>query len=213
MIAQSAGISFDDLVQLNSDLDCEDFYIGDVLCLEYGTSVSDNRLKTTGTSTTYPNLPAPTTTVTQIASSLAPVDQICISPYTVVAGDSCFIIAQKNSITPELLVALNPALNCSDFYIDDPYVTFDIGCDSFNHQDDGNLVNYSNLHCLHYENHSWQNNNHFNHVIGVSAVPTYRDCMREALCRGGRGFVSVDSIKEWHQCGPIDAPESDAGLL
>ncbi|KXS09209.1 hypothetical protein M427DRAFT_248255 [Gonapodya prolifera JEL478] len=95
LIADGAGVTFDNLLLFNPGLDCDNFFVGDVLCLGYSTN---------GGGVTPP--------VNQPSSS-------CTSFYEVGDGDTCYLIAQKNGITPEQLVALNSQLNCTDFYVGD----------------------------------------------------------------------------------------------
>lgn len=86
-IAQSYGISLDDLESWNPGINCANLQIGQVIC------VSD------------PDAPSP-----------PPPAGGCIE-YTVQAGDICYTIAQTYGISLEDFYSYNPGINCNNLQI------------------------------------------------------------------------------------------------
>ncbi|THV08142.1 glycoside hydrolase/deacetylase [Dendrothele bispora CBS 962.96] len=98
-IGQKYGLTADQIFAANNFLNCNDIWAWTPVQIPCPVSTS--------TSTTAPTTTAATTTTTSTSTGCT------AKTYSVVAGDFCYAIAEKNSITVDQLVAANKGLDCS----------------------------------------------------------------------------------------------------
>ncbi|KAK7470213.1 hypothetical protein VKT23_001649 [Stygiomarasmius scandens] len=102
LIAQNHGITLDQLLAVNSGLDCNALMVGDALNIPCSGSTIPS---TTGISTTTSTSVQSTTTT------------VCTpTTYTSVQGDTCSSIGQKYGLTADQILAANTFLNCNDIW-------------------------------------------------------------------------------------------------
>jgi len=110
-IATQFSITVDQLQSYNPSLDAAcDLSVGDVLCVQQGTTTSSTSTSTSTTSTD--------TTISTTTSSSPTGTPSCSQTYTVVPGDYCYKIATQYGITVAQLMQYNPSVdsNC-DIYV------------------------------------------------------------------------------------------------
>lgn len=111
-------ISFSEFKVWNPALlsDCSNLVLGDAYCVlgDTSTPVTTTSTSSTASKTTYPTPPAPT------PSGTTP---NCLTWYTIVANDYCYLVYTKFSITFAQLQLWNPSLldDCSNLVLGDAY--------------------------------------------------------------------------------------------
>lgn len=105
-IADAVGLTYDELIALNPQLDANcDLSPGDMLCIE-GASTSSSSGASQATTTT-----SQATTTTSQAMTTATAAPTCTEEYTVQPSDYCYKIATEAGISVSELLSYNPSLD------------------------------------------------------------------------------------------------------
>jgi LysM repeat protein len=106
-IASKFGITLNQLISLNLNVNCNNLQVGQIMCVQsiQATIITNPTFSPTLPSTLSPNP----------ASNLLN----CVT-YTTLAGDSCWSIAAKFGILLNDLILLNPTINCNNLPVGQP---------------------------------------------------------------------------------------------
>ncbi|MCJ1399326.1 hypothetical protein MMC11_002528 [Xylographa trunciseda] len=109
LIEESYGLTPQQFIAWNPSLNalCTNFILGDAYCV-YGPYLS-----VSSTITSHPTSTTSKSTTTTTSHSSTTSSSSCTKTYTVVSGDTCYIIYTKYALTAAQFMALNPSLNAA----------------------------------------------------------------------------------------------------
>jgi LysM repeat protein len=120
-IASKFGITLNQLILLNLNVNCNNLQVGQITCVQLLSNPTVTPAPTTQAPTPIPTITVPPTTaapINTVSTTLSIPSNInnCVT-YTAVTGDTCLAIASKFGITLNQLISLNLNVNCNNLQV------------------------------------------------------------------------------------------------